>query len=691
MKDLQFAPEVDPAITKACDSFLAQVRALVSVDGLVVVLLEQAVGRLVFVWEGSDKVRDAAKTSGPVGPHVTHKESPPACITLKGSDGVVGAVLIRGTPLGNSGSIEPNLVQSHAEHLGTILENILLLHRLERNAKESTTLERIGGLVSCRSPVEQVYRLFANEILGLIDYQRLSVFLAQQNSAALTCAYWTGPGVVPDELKVTRALTGTGCEVVVSQGQSIIVGDLQEDSDFGWPEFGEDVRLRSAVIVPVVYGKDAVGVVALENRFPAAYGPLDEKLLLRAATLLGPAIANPSHNSQLASQDDERGIFNRLAQTLASNRRLDEVFEDYALAAGKLIEFDRMTLAWLDPNGCDILSLRSFSGASHADEALEVGFLTSIQTTLKFGRHDIGTLTLWRRRDELFIPEDVLKLERLGIQVAATVQNDRLYRLGQCQAYQLSQAEDAQALSHPKEGAQFDSLRQEFLVDRAHSLRSPLSSIKGYSSTLLQPDVSWPPEVRREFLETIDREADQLNLAINDLLGSMESESSTVQLDRSLLPVQGLLRMAEAELVGEQGIPIWFQCEPNLPPVLVDEIRIAQVIVYLASCAHRAASSGATLTVHARLKKKHIRISVGFAHDQTVVGEAIKAPRPQTMQGRNLVPTWVHRELMLSVCQTVLLAHGVDLCHGTVEMAKEVFWFDLPEAPSQHRDGVTSS
>ena len=123
------------------------------------------------------------------------------------------------------------------------------------------------------------------------------------------------------------------------------------------------------------------------------------------------------------------------------------------------------------------IRVKSFPSASDAREALEVGFLTSIQTTLKFGRHDIGTLTLWRRRDELFILEDVLKLEQLGIQVAATVQYDRLYRLARCQAYQLSQAEAAQALSHPKEGAQVDSLRQGFLVDTAHSLRSPLSSI----------------------------------------------------------------------------------------------------------------------------------------------------------------------------------------------------------------------
>ncbi len=55
-------------------------------------------------------------------------------------------------------------------------------------------------------------------------------------------------------------------------------------------------------------------------------------------------------------------------------------------------------------------------------------------------------------------------------------------------------------------------------ADLAHTLRSPLTSIKGYTSSLLRTDVSWSEELEREFLETIDREADRLNQAVSDLL-----------------------------------------------------------------------------------------------------------------------------------------------------------------------------
>ena len=469
------------------------------------------------------------------------------------------------------------------------------------------------------------------------------------------------------------------------------MGDLQEDSHHGWPELCGDVQFRSVVFVPVVYGGDAVGVVVLENRIPTAYGPPDENLLLRAAMLLGPVIGNPSNNSQGASRDDESVAFNRLTQILSNNRRLDEVFEDFASTVGTLVEFDRMTLAWLDPSGCDLFSISSCPSSSDGHETPEVGFLTHIRTTLRFGQHDIGTLTLWRRRDELFEAGDVVILERLGIQVSAIVQYDRLYRLARCQSYQLSQSEAVSTLAKPKEQMQLDSLQHKFLVDTAHSLRSPLSSIKGYSSTLLQSDVSWPPEAHQEFLETIDREADQLNRAINDLLKSMESDSSAVQFDRSLVPVQNVLQVAETELVGDQCIPASFRCEPGLPLVLVDQARIAQVIVYLANCAHRAASSGATLIVQARREEEHIRISIGLAHQQTVISNAIGSPPSQAIRDRKVVPTWIQEGLMQSVCLTLLFVHGVDLRHGTPERQEEIFWFDLAVKDSQHRDVLTKA
>ena len=718
MKDLEWTPEVDPAITQACGAFWAQIRALVIVDGVVVVLVEQdqSTSRVVFSWKATN---NTSPLTEPSAIYATPGDTPPTCITLQGGDNTVGTVLIRGTPFGSSGSQTVDLVQKPAQHLAVLLENILLQCRLERSARERAAFDRIGEMVRSQASVEQVFHHFAEELLSLIDYQRLSVFLASRNDETLTHAYVTGPGLKSDGLPVTHSLSGTGCELVVSRCQSTIVSDLSEYSEPGWPELSGDVGFRSALIVPVVLVGDAVGVVALENRLPRAYSPTDEHVLLRAAALLGPTIASLGDNSQPTNSNEQSATFNRLAQILASSPRLDEVFEYFAVSARELIAFDQIILAWLDANGCDISTLAASPSAAVPQKTPVADSITSIRAKLQFGQHDIGTLTIWRRADRAFTPEEVSILERLGAQVSATVQYHRLYCLARHQACQLGQLQQAsssvgqvtglgthvnkisevistpegdQALPRLNNGQRLDSLSQELLVDAAHALRSPLSSIKGYSSTLLQSDVSWPPEVRQEFLETIDREADQLTGAINDLLGSMDSELGTVHLDLRLVPVQNLLRMAEAEPepVGDDYGPIWSQCEPDLPPVMVDQDRMVQVIVYLVVSARRTASSDGALVVHAHCMEDRIRIVIGLAHEPADVGDGLEMPLAQAHSEGSVASTWVHDELMLSVCQAVLLAHEVELHQGPPENQEEIFWFELPAIHPRHHGGTSS-
>ena len=71
---------------------------------------------------------------------------------------------------------------------------------------------------------------------------------------------------------------------------------------------------------------------------------------------------------------------------------------------------------------------------------------------------------------------------------------------------------------------QVESSRQEFVSNVSHELKTPLSSIKVLSeSILLQEDM--PTEVYREFLQDITSEVDRMTNIINDLL-------SLVKLDR---------------------------------------------------------------------------------------------------------------------------------------------------------------
>ena len=66
------------------------------------------------------------------------------------------------------------------------------------------------------------------------------------------------------------------------------------------------------------------------------------------------------------------------------------------------------------------------------------------------------------------------------------------------------------------EHVELDSMRKEFMADVSHELKTPITSIMGYSDTLIESNV--PEEMQKEFLSRISAEANRMAELVNDLL-----------------------------------------------------------------------------------------------------------------------------------------------------------------------------
>ena len=88
---------------------------------------------------------------------------------------------------------------------------------------------------------------------------------------------------------------------------------------------------------------------------------------------------------------------------------------------------------------------------------------------------------------------------------------------------------------------QLERTREEFVANVSHELRTPLSLIKGYVETLLDGARN-NPAVAERFLKIIERNAQRLDLLIQDLLTISALESEKIKLN--LQPV-GLRPLAE--------------------------------------------------------------------------------------------------------------------------------------------------
>jgi signal transduction histidine kinase len=145
-----------------------------------------------------------------------------------------------------------------------------------------------------------------------------------------------------------------------------------------------------------------------------------------------------------------------------------------------------------------------------------------------------------------------------------------------------------------------NQLSQSPLVNLAHEIRTPLTAIKGYTTTLMQPDLTWTPEEQQGFLHTINQEVDRLNEAFGNLLG-LTSEGFTLLEDAA---VNILLADLLAPLVEEIGQAlshrkIEFTLGSGLPPVKIDPPKTRRVILQLAHCLDSVLPAGTPLKIAA--------------------------------------------------------------------------------------------
>ncbi len=125
-------------------------------------------------------------------------------------------------------------------------------------------------------------------------------------------------------------------------------------------------------------------------------------------------------------------------------------------------------------------------------------------------------------------------------------------------------------------------LRTAILSAVSHDLRTPLSGIKASVTSLLQEDVDWTPQARREFLTTIDEESDRLNALVGNLLDMSRLQTGALDVSVSAIGVDEVIPAALAS-IGAYAAEVEVDVDESHPRVLADpgllERALANVIV----------------------------------------------------------------------------------------------------------------
>jgi signal transduction histidine kinase len=141
--------------------------------------------------------------------------------------------------------------------------------------------------------------------------------------------------------------------------------------------------------------------------------------------------------------------------------------------------------------------------------------------------------------------------------------------------------------------------RADLVSTVAHELRSPLTSVKGFTATLLAKWPRFTDDQKRVMLETVNSDADRVTRLITELLDVSRIEAGRIEVHRELVDIPARVRKVIGGRVAAGDPEDRFRIETagDLPETWLDGDKIDQILANLIENAVRHGAGTVTTVV----------------------------------------------------------------------------------------------
>jgi signal transduction histidine kinase len=311
-----------------------------------------------------------------------------------------------------------------------------------------------------------------------------------------------------------------------------------------------------------------------------------------------------------------------------------------------------------------------------------------LSMTLRSREDFVGFLLLGDKLSgDIYSNQDIELLEIVGKEFAVAIQNAKAYE--EIQAFNLTlQARIDHATNrlrvanrHLKD---LDRAKDEFISMASHQLRTPLTTVKGYLSMMLEGDVGKMPSNQKEFVQYAFDASERMVNLISDLLNV-----SRLSAGRFLIQTKptDMVAMIEDEVrqlqshAKQKGISLVFEPpkEP-LPPAEIDDNKTRQVVMNFIDNAIYYTQQGEVRVVleqtgdHVRLEVRDTGIGVPEDAKKKLFSKFYRAGNAQTVRPDGT-------GLGLYLAKRVVEDQDGTIIFNSVEGKGSTFGFELPFKP----------
>lgn len=551
-------------------------------------------------------------------------------VPLVAGSSVLGVLAIGSTESGKKYTDEQLKILNDIGTLAaTSLDKARLFGETNLRARQLGALNEISQKLATELNVENLLELITESAVNILNAEAGALLLWTDDSNE-TLEFKVAVGGSGENLLGKRvAKKHTLAGEVATKGTPVIVNDTASDSRWGGEVAKGGFNTSAVLAVPLIAQNKVIGVLEVINKKDGTlYVAEDANLLTTFAGQAAVALENARlfqmTDLQLGQRVTELEALERIDVEL--NRSLDlqrvaDITMRYAIANTKA-SAGVLGIVVGEPPYLEIVSMYGYKledypeGAEGKTWPLDRGIVRRVmrtrqpdlQTSLSLDPSYIPSLR--GANSQLTIPmlsageiNAILVLEKDKETPLSLIDLSFAQRLAEHASIAIANAQINEELTRANES------KSEFVSFVAHELKTPMTSMKGYTDLLLSGVVGNMNEQQVNFLSTIRSNIDRMNTLVSDLNDVTKLQTNNLTINPAPVDFHGIVTETLRPLtkqLHDKGQDVIVDLPGELPRVMVDQNRIIQVMTNLVSNAHKYSPEGSHIEISAEIRNKNL-------------------------------------------------------------------------------------
>jgi signal transduction histidine kinase len=537
-------------------------------------------------------------------------------------------------------------------------QEIYLQHRIEgelaRSNRELSLMFQVVTESSAALNVQDVLTILCRELAASFKVpQAAATLMNEDQSALIVVAEYLGGGGPSAMGDVLPLANNPLTSAVLKEKKAIVINDAQHDPRLN-PVLTIVLRrqIKSMIIFPIWVGNQVLGTLGLDATELRIFTEEEVRLAENAVTAVGQILYTAQLFEAKETQQKLAETLRNSAAIMTSTLDLDEALDRILFYVGELLTYDTANIAMVKGDIVQIVRTRGYTdwelekwvlslrwrlsetelmkqmhitqepvlvSDTLADPVWEVDdknehIRSHLAAPIMIEGDLIGFIHLDNKKINAYKPADISVLKVFANQAAVAIHNARLHAQVEQYASELEArvakrtAELAQANEELKHLSQ---LKDEFVSNISHELRTPITSLK-LRQSLLQRQ----PEKMSKHLSVMERETERLIQIVEDLLNLSRLDQGRVKLKPQQTNLDQFVSSFVLDrilIAEEKSIELIYHAGCEFPEVAVDHALLGQVLSILLTNAVNYSHVGSTISVSTLTSMVNNKEYVGFA------------------------------------------------------------------------------